>query len=602
MLTMIKRAACVVSIAWLAACASSPPMPLLTTGQQQAGVDHLEAYIRHEMDAAHVPGLSIAVVSDQQVLWAQGWGWADQAKRVPADAHTVYRAGSLSKLFTTAAALQLAEQGRLPIDQPLQAWWPHFTPQAPDGTAWPITPRMLMTHHSGLPRDVLQGFMGPQPEPFERLLGVLPSLGADDRPNRAFAYSNVGMSVLGTLVAQTAGQPFEHWMQAALLQPLGMNDSTFEATHGPRLAQGHVQGQAAIEPGLRDVPAGGLSTSVHDLARFLRMLLAQGQLDGRTVLAPAQVQAMFTVQNADVALDAGFRVGLGWMLDSLSLGPPRGVGVVAHHAGATPLFSAQTYLLPQQKLAVVVMANDQQARQLVDKVALRALAVFLQTQADHHSPPIAPSPWADDERAQTTNRADHDARRWAGDYVTLVGPVRLDQRAAEDPVAQAMGLRMPLRLHPDGGRSLTLKVAGLWDLPLSELGQIEFKRTDIDGVAALVGQLGDSRMLLGSRVPPAPIPDDWRSRVGRYEVQAQAGETPAVRDLALVLEGGWLRLRFTDASNNAPQERLVRPINDHEALMLTLLPDAGPRLRWAQTTAGDELRFSGLAAIRRDGH
>src|SRR5262245_15977561 len=111
----------------------------------------LEGLINHEVEAKRLPAVSVALVDDQQVVWAAGFGFRDPAARIPATAATVYRVGSVSKLFTDLAVMRLAEQGALNIDAPVTDYLPDFRPQNPFGT--PITLRQLMAHRSGLVRE-----------------------------------------------------------------------------------------------------------------------------------------------------------------------------------------------------------------------------------------------------------------------------------------------------------------------------------------------------------------------------------------------------------------------------------------------------------------
>ncbi len=113
--------------------------------------EKLERWIRTEIDQKEIPGLSIALIDDQQVVWAQGFGYADARRRIPASAETVYRVGSVSKLFTDIALMQLVEQGLLDLDAPVRDYLPEFTPKQTTGK--PITLRHLMSHRSGLVRE-----------------------------------------------------------------------------------------------------------------------------------------------------------------------------------------------------------------------------------------------------------------------------------------------------------------------------------------------------------------------------------------------------------------------------------------------------------------
>lgn len=177
-----------------------------------------------------VQGLSIALVDDQRVVWAQGFGFADVAKAIPAGPETVYHVGSISKLFTATSAMQLAEQGRLDIDRPVQAYLPGFSIKRRDSAQQPITVRQLMTHHAGLPASVLKGMWTPRPEPFARVVDQLEDEYLICPPDTVFSYSNVGMTLLGGIVQEISGRDFASYLQASLLQPLAMANAYFAPT------------------------------------------------------------------------------------------------------------------------------------------------------------------------------------------------------------------------------------------------------------------------------------------------------------------------------------------------------------------------------------
>src|SRR5438105_14263054 len=113
-----------------------------------ACVRALDQFITHEMANKQLPGLSIALVDDQTIIWAKGYGYADAANKVPATAETVYRVGSVSKLFTDIGIMQLVERGGLDPDAPVTKYLPEFKPSNPSGK--PITLRQLMSHRAGL--------------------------------------------------------------------------------------------------------------------------------------------------------------------------------------------------------------------------------------------------------------------------------------------------------------------------------------------------------------------------------------------------------------------------------------------------------------------
>ena len=182
----------------LAACASPVPRPeTVHRGDYGAVRAYIAALARQEMRNADVTGLSVALVDDQNLVWADGFGFADRARDVPAGADTVYRVGSITKLFTAAAVMQLAEQGKLAIDRPIEAVIPGFSMKSRFENARPVTPRLLMSHHAGLPTDILKGFSEPHPRSLAELTRQLQDEYLAFPPGTLWSYSNVGYSLLG---------------------------------------------------------------------------------------------------------------------------------------------------------------------------------------------------------------------------------------------------------------------------------------------------------------------------------------------------------------------------------------------------------------------
>ena len=189
----------------LAACATPAPVAdHEIRGDYRFTEKYLSWLVEHEMSDNDITGLSIALIDDQQVVWQQGFGYADLANKVPATPETIYRAGSIAKVFTAAATMQLAEQGKLDIDQPLAAALPEFAIKTRFPKAGPVTPRNIMTHHSGLPSNFLRDMYVRDPGRFETVVEGLHDEHLAFPPDYVFSYSNVGMALLGAVpVADT---------------------------------------------------------------------------------------------------------------------------------------------------------------------------------------------------------------------------------------------------------------------------------------------------------------------------------------------------------------------------------------------------------------
>ncbi len=344
-------------------------------------VQRVEDLAKAEIERGILTGVSVALVDDQSVILAYGFGLADEAKKKPATSKTVYRAGSISKLFTAVSAMQLVEQGKLDIDKPVTEYLPDFQIVDPLKDADPITLRQLMCHRSGLVRESpVGGYLDPNEPSIAESVTSLADCVRVHPPAKVTKYSNIGVTVVGHVVEQVAGMPFAEYQRTHVLDPLGMKGSSF-------LRDDHVASQAAtsymlvadgqggfdrIESPVFDLgtlPAGNLYTSVEDLAKFLSCLFADGQVDGRPILKPETLAEMFTPQLTDS--DSGF--GLGF-----SVGKFRDHKRISH-SGAVYGFSSSFAGIPELKVGVIVLANEDIAMGPVSKIANTALGWMVDT-------------------------------------------------------------------------------------------------------------------------------------------------------------------------------------------------------------------------------
>lgn len=589
----------------LAACTSAPPRAEPVSRNDLDGVQRqLGEYIGHELAQKKLAGLSIALVDDQRIVWASGFGWADAAAGVPTTAETRYRVGSISKLFTDTAAMQLVAHGRLDLDAPVQRTLPWFR----IGSAWPtagdITLRQLMTHHAGFPRDVAGGmWLQEAPSPsndFRAMLHGLADNQVDAPPGQMLMYSNVGLDLVGSMIETASGEPFEQRLQEAVLTPLGLRDAKFSAAvpteHG--MARGHYNGEPQREPALRDVPAGGLNASVTDLGRFLMMQFAGGRnVLGEVVLPAEQQVAMLERQYPDLPLDADMRIGLGWMLTTFGTDAVRGGGPVAHHGGATMYFRSQLMMLPQYKLGVVVASNDGAAGDSVNRIAQRALALLLEARTGIRQTSAVPGfvPVAEAWSAQQWQAV---RTTCAGDYMTLAGPVSLrpdGQRLSVD----AGERRLELREGEAGRFGLRYRLVGLWPIELGSLSKMGFECRQVQGRQVLIAVLDGERMVAGEKLPPASLPSYVARWAGRYRPRLAEGETAALSTVDEVRvfqsEGRlWVQYKLHRAFGGGVQVALLLPISESTARAVGPLADVGPMVH-IEDGKGESLlvRFSG---------
>ena len=201
-------------------------------------------------------------------------------------------AGVISKLFTAMATMKLAEDGKVDIDRPLKNYLPQFAVRTRFADSGPITPRTIMTHHSGLPSSLAKGMW--TSEAPARLLDRLKDEYTAYPTNYVLAYSNIGVALLGLMIEQVSHTDFCEYVDQAILGPIGMQQSSFKKTAVVEmlLSKGYRNGKEMDQVPLRDVAAGSMYSTVLDLSRFMSAMFRGGEGVNGRVLAQATLERM----------------------------------------------------------------------------------------------------------------------------------------------------------------------------------------------------------------------------------------------------------------------------------------------------------------------
>lgn len=576
----------------LPACSAMPAKPQnLAPGNYAPIREYITSLVKQEMKKNDVTGLSLALVDDQRIIWSEGFGWADQAAKVPATPETLYRIGSITKLFTATAAMQLVEQGKFDIDKPLAEYLPDFSIQSRFAEPRKITPRMLMTHHSGLPSDILKGMWTRNPAPFNTLVGQIKDEYVSTQPNTVFAYSNLGFSLLGCAVEQAAGVPYTSYVDAHLLRPLGMAHTSFAPGPAapPRGAKAYSRNAEALEPDLRDLPAGGLNSSVEDLSRFMAMVFNAGKANDAQIIKPETLSEMLRPQNTDVPLDLNFRVGLAWQLSGLGDINIRNAGTVAHHSGATINHHAMLLVLPDHKLGVVVLSNSATSARVVNKIAVEMLKLALEAKTGVKQPEEKNSQSIAFQDAPLTDAQ----QQYEGRYQTMMGMVPVANK--KDYLrAEAMGTSLRLLPRNDGMLGLQYKFFGLFTVSLGDLDRVGISRETVSGHDILKASLDGQELLIGERIHAAPVPESWKKKLGKYDIINAGDDAMLAKDISLKIEDNYFFIEYSlPLMIKGPLRFALNPLSENEAVIAGLGRGMGETIRVVHRNNEELIRYSG---------
>jgi CubicO group peptidase (beta-lactamase class C family) len=530
--------------------------------------------IQRLLEEEFVPGLSVALVNQEGALWLEGFGEANSRTGRLVTADTVFRAGSLSKPVTALGVMQLVAKQRIDLDAPLSEQLAQFSIRRHESPVMPVTPRLLLSHRSGLPSDLRKGMY--TDTYFTRVTELLGSEYAAYHPNKVYSYSNLGYDLLGHLVEIESGQRFAQQILENLLKPIGISESGFYLTEKMRqqLSAGHLDGQVRPLPPLRDMPALGLYLTARDAGRLMTAIL-QRQVPG----VPADLlEQMWTPQKVDGEISLGVSPGLGWFLQAY----PK-TGQQVRHGGSTLLFGAEMVILPERNLGVVVLANGAGSNRLARELAATILGLAITAQGGGGSVEIA----------QRDRRAVTDYETPSGGYATDLGLLMVDP---ERPRLCACIIERILDLVRFDDGSLGLTQQSIESLPdgYRVLGDLRFKSRQMNGMDVLVADRQGEEILLGNRIESDPWESVWRQRLGSYRTINPDGDF-TIQDLQLSEESGVLCLHYRAPHVSQSLVGLpLQPVSENEAVIQGFGRGRGETVQIVTINGKQCLKFSGF--------
>jgi len=533
------KLSCVALTASLIALATEP---VAASGHDTNPPEALKSAVRQlvhaEMDEHNVPALSLALVDAERLLWAEGFGFADRKHRRQATPETLYVAGNLTQALTAALTLQLAEQGEIELDAPLRRQLPEFSIRSRFTRAVAITPRHLLSHHAGLPAMHFRDMWSPNPEPFQALVMRLKDEYVAFPPAYVYVPSFPGYDVLGRLVESKCAASFVRCMEKRLLAPLGMKHTTFNHAGADRrlLARHYWSKEPVSFTSVRDIPAAGLVSNVLELGAFAQMLLNEGRHEGRHLLRPASIAEMLHAQNTQVPLDLDNHIGLPWHLSGVHFPQAR---TVAWLDNESPFARGRILLVPEHKLAVIILTNSSNSSDAVRKVSERLMQLVLD---NRKLPDVAPP-----ERRTELARSPAPLRteEVIGHYATNFGQVSVRAKPSGYR-ALLLGKTLELNEQPDGMLAPQYRLLGIIPIPLDVLKETHLSTARISGHLFAIARYRERTYRLGTRIHPVTLTPAWRKRLGEYEVieRDELLKLVKLRSMTLNYSDGLLYFRY----------------------------------------------------------
>ena len=343
-----------VSAAGLPLSAQARPSP--AAAPEVLGAERLfSAWLEGQIAYRGLPGIVVGVVADQELVWAAGFGLADLEARRPMTPATKFRMASHSKLFTATAIMQLREQGKLRLDDPVSKYLPWFAVKPAEPGDPPITLEELLTHSSGLPREAGAHWTTYEFPTADELRRLMPDRQAAFAPEVRWKYSNLAYTVAGMVVEAVSGERWADYVQRHIFQPLGMGASSVDRDV-PGLAVGYGRrmpdGSRAVLPFVdaRGMAAAtGITSTVEDMAKFVSAQFRTGTLGGRQILSTGSLREMHRIRVLENDWTRGNAIGF-------AVTRNRGK-VYVGHGGGYPGYTTHTLIQLDDRVGVIVLTN-----------------------------------------------------------------------------------------------------------------------------------------------------------------------------------------------------------------------------------------------------
>ena len=364
---------------------------LTTSYSGAAQINMISEDLRSEIDSTYttllkrnkVTGTSIAIVDNGEIVYATGYGFSDLENKRKADANTIYGIGSITKTFTALSIMQLQEQEKLRVTNSIKDYLTDLKIENPFNDGNQIYINDILSHTSGLPSDIANGFFVDNPPTISWVIKELNKQRLISPRRYISAYSNVGYGLLGEVISRVSGLSYGDYLRQNIFTPLNMTSSSigYQLSNTSKTYDGNKE---TVEPTVRDVAAGFISSNVIDMSNFISMLIGDGSFKSNQIISSNSIVDMESDQLTNVSLTQPFAYGYALMIDSIKIKNHKKkdstIVSIIGHGGDTHAFHADFAYIPEQKVGAVVLTNSVNGRSMSE--ASKLLKIYLERSKD----------------------------------------------------------------------------------------------------------------------------------------------------------------------------------------------------------------------------
>jgi CubicO group peptidase (beta-lactamase class C family) len=538
-------------------CFQCNPTILKHKNQKSTEFQKIEKQIIEFANQNSWKGVMISYRERSGISFAEGYG-VKNGLLESVDQYTKFQTGSITKIITALLIIKLQEQKKLSLDKPISTYLKDWNFKTDPSI------REILTHHSGLPSDLYNGF---QVNEFPVKMKIPPFQETEFKNKNTFSYSNLGYSILGVLIEKLSNQSVEEFAKKELFQPLAMGDSGFTPPSG-NYSDGYVSHW--VNPLIiRDLTAGSFYTTANDFQSIMEILLQNGKFRGKNIFSESSIQELFRIQNLNSIEDGTFSIGIPFWLENTNLNYP-----IFVHGGDLPPFHGFLALDLKQGKSIIVVTNTMSSSIIIHDLVLKIL--------DLEKPSIN-----HDFRVSTS----HDL---SGIYF---GPNQfIELNSYYEEFSTNMG-PIYLKYHSETQLYPHLRLFRLFPIRVPPLELLSFEI--LPKSPNLVLKAGSLPLVVFRKSNPKDLNTVWKKRIGKYKIINQVGSTELIKPELNECESGiCLNAQLKLTHMELPLTIYLRIENDSTAVSEGGGRNAGELLKVIPNGNSEILEYSGYRMVK----
>ncbi len=525
--------------------------------RQQSSGDFLATFnadFKKELAGLHVSNASYAVFSHDTIILQDSFS----ATGAVTDSDSPFLIGSVTKVFTAVAVMQLYEEGKVDLDKPVKEYVHDFNIRQRFPESAPVTLRAVLTHHAGIPSDIYLDKFSKTPEDFNAILDYLNTQYTCYPAGQIRAYSNLGYALLGIVIEHVSGMKYEEYITRNIFEPLGMDSSGFYFDYESQRqlsAAFDEKGNPRTELPIYDKPAGAIYSTVNDMIRFGRSFI-----DGKeTLLKKSTLEQMYELQNHDNLLDLDHRSAICFSYKNKAYE----LGRLLEHGGATLYHRAQLVIAPDAGLASVLLSDSPNGKDNAWRLDEQLMVEYCRAAG------IYPDRTRNHEKIlQLTPISSKNLESFTGTYAMPGLVCRFDWKNNNlSPTIN--GQNFYLAPHDSNSFVPAKRFLGI----MFRSKKMYFLLEELNGEKHFIQAMPWGGLnIIGTQTVPKPVSEAWQTRTGDYAVANTGSKDLSMIDrMNISVEDGFVILRYgfnPEISFGQDASAALDLVNETEAFVL----------------------------------